>query len=77
MTADPAPPEELPPLSAELGRSATCPLAVDNPLDTPVTLTASSNNPRNFAVTPHVVGGPWVRQGKQITVPKNVFELYV
>lgn len=74
MVADPAPPEELPPLAAELGRSATCPLPVENPLDTPVTIAASSNNPRNFAVTPHVVRGPWVHPGNQIIVHKDVLK---
>ncbi|KXZ50888.1 hypothetical protein GPECTOR_14g137 [Gonium pectorale] len=51
-TADPAPPVELPLLNAELGRSATTTVTIDNPLDTSVVLSAESSNPRNFAVSP-------------------------
>ncbi|KAG2493472.1 hypothetical protein HYH03_008289 [Edaphochlamys debaryana] len=58
MTADPAPPVELPVMTAELGKSATTPIAVDNPLDVPVMLIASSSNPAHFAITPDIVTLP-------------------
>ncbi|PNW70067.1 hypothetical protein CHLRE_17g704300v5 [Chlamydomonas reinhardtii] len=58
MTADPAPPGDLPAMTAELGKSVSQPVVVENPLDTPVVLAASSSNPRNFAITPAMVTLP-------------------
>ncbi|GLI64998.1 hypothetical protein VaNZ11_008424 [Volvox africanus] len=58
MTADPAPPDQLPDMTAELGRSSRSPLVIENPLDVAVLLSATSSNPRNFAVMPSMVALP-------------------
>ncbi|EFJ49198.1 hypothetical protein VOLCADRAFT_90100 [Volvox carteri f. nagariensis] len=55
MVADPAEPEQLPDMTAELGRSGRSPLVIENPLDVAVVLSATSSNPRNFAVLPSMV----------------------
>ncbi len=55
MTADPAPPLELPLMRAELGKGGTTTVTIDNPLSTPVVLSASSSTPRTFGVTPQLL----------------------
>jgi len=53
LVSDPAPPVVLPELTAELGsRPGSTSLTVENPVNRPVTITASSSNPNCFQVQP-------------------------
>eukprot|EP00755_Sulcionema_specki_P010722 Sspe_Gene.7078::Locus_2392_Transcript_2_2_Confidence_0.625_Length_8917::g.7078::m.7078 len=51
MVAEDAPPEELPEIHCELGKSKSTEVTIENPLDQEITLTVSSTNTQNFAVS--------------------------
>lgn len=60
LHADPAPPQQLEPLSCQVGSTVQRPVSVENPLGKDITLTAVVSNRQNFAVEPpSVTVGPY------------------
>jgi hypothetical protein len=52
LSAEPAPPTELPPMSAEVGRSMKQTVILENPTGMAVQLISNVDNRRNFSVSP-------------------------
>eukprot|EP01065_Artemidia_motanka_P047272 TRINITY_DN736_c0_g1_i2.p1 TRINITY_DN736_c0_g1~~TRINITY_DN736_c0_g1_i2.p1 ORF type:complete len:2968 (+),score=1059.89 TRINITY_DN736_c0_g1_i2:73-8904(+) len=52
MTALEAPPEELPEILCELGKSAQIAVTIENPAEQELTLSAQNTNDQNFSVSP-------------------------